>query len=127
MVKYYDLSRRNRAIGMIQAGMSQSHVAKNVSVPLRTVQRWWKHFKTHGTVAPLWASDQLVNGGQARDEEGGRKKESIGDQTCTTVDSLRSSSLRQVYQTFLEKWVEKDGSKRLQNTNEAKVNRNTGI
>ena len=105
MVKYYDLSRRNRAIGMIQAGMSQSQVAKNVSVPLRTVQRWWKHFKTHGTVAPLWASDQLVNGGQARDEEGGRKKESIGDQTCTTVDSLRSSSLRQVYQTFLEKWV----------------------
>ena len=36
---------------MIQAGMSQSQVAKNVSAPLRTVQRWWKRFKTHGTVA----------------------------------------------------------------------------
>ena len=51
MVKYYDLSLRNRAIGMIEAGMSQSQVARKVSAHLRTVQRWWKQFKTHGTVA----------------------------------------------------------------------------
>ena len=37
MVKYYDVSLRNRAIGMIQAGMSQSLVANNVGAPLRPV------------------------------------------------------------------------------------------
>ena len=35
---------------MVQAGMSQSQVAKNVGAPLRTVQRLGNHFKSYGTV-----------------------------------------------------------------------------
>ena len=76
-------------MGMIQADMSQSQVAKNVGAPLRTVQNWWNQFKTHGTVA-----DRPRSAGRPASFSAVAKlvmkkavgiKGSIGDQTCTTV------------------------------------------
>ena len=50
-VKNFDLGVRNRAIGMIQAGMSQRDVALDVGASIRAVQRWWQKFKAVGSGA----------------------------------------------------------------------------
>ena len=38
MVKEHSVSTRNRAIGMIEAGATQAHVAKTLGVAVRTVR-----------------------------------------------------------------------------------------
>ena len=43
MVKEHSVSTRNRAIGMIQAGATQAHVAKTLGVGVRTVWNWKNH------------------------------------------------------------------------------------
>lgn len=50
-VNNFDIGVRNRAIGMIQAGMSQRDVALKVRASVRAVQRWWQKFKAVGSVA----------------------------------------------------------------------------
>ena len=41
-VKNHGLAVRLRAIGMIQAGMTQKKVATELHVSLRSIERWWK-------------------------------------------------------------------------------------
>ena len=41
-VKNHGLAVRSRAIGMIQAGMTQKEVATELHVSLRSIERWWK-------------------------------------------------------------------------------------
>ena len=41
MVTEYTIDVRNRAIGMILAGMSQTKVSHALKINLRTIQRWW--------------------------------------------------------------------------------------
>ena len=41
MVKEYLDDIRNRAVGMILGGMSQTNVSRGLNVNLRTIQRWW--------------------------------------------------------------------------------------
>ena len=41
MVTEYTIDVRNRAIGMILAGMSQTMVSHALKINLRTIQRWW--------------------------------------------------------------------------------------
>ena len=41
MVTEYSIVVRNRAIGMILAGMSQTKVSHALKINLRTIQRWW--------------------------------------------------------------------------------------
>ena len=50
-VRNYSLEERSRAIGMLQAGMTQKGVAAQVGVPVLTIQRWWKTFSTVKSVA----------------------------------------------------------------------------
>ena len=40
MVKEYSNDIRNRTVGMILGGMSQTNVSRNLNVNLRTIQRW---------------------------------------------------------------------------------------
>ena len=40
MVKEHSVSTRYRAIGMIEAGATQAHVAKTLGVAVRTVRKW---------------------------------------------------------------------------------------
>ena len=63
-------------MGMIQAGMSQSQVAKNVGAPSELCRRSGINFRPAGPwlIGPLWESGQLFSGGQARDEEDGWEK-----------------------------------------------------
>ena len=40
MVKEYSASLRSRAVGMLQAGLTQESVASKVGVNIPTIQRW---------------------------------------------------------------------------------------
>ena len=44
--KYFEV--RGRAIGMLEAGKKQVKVARDLEVPLRTLERWWAQYKRTG-------------------------------------------------------------------------------
>ena len=44
MVKEQTVQTRNLAIGMLQCGLTQQKVAKQIGVNIRTVRRWWLSF-----------------------------------------------------------------------------------
>ena len=56
-VKNFNLGVRNRAVGIIQAGMSQRDVALEVGASVRAVQHWWQKIKPVGS-----AADRLRSG-----------------------------------------------------------------
>ena len=127
MAKYYDVGLRNRAIGIVQAGMPLSQVAKKVGAPLRIVQGWWKHFKTYETLddTPRFGRPtSLSKVAKLVMRKAVGRKRSIGDQTCTTFESKRPSGPRQISQALLEK---RDGLKSVQNKSEAEINRKTSL
>ena len=45
MVKEHPLSSRNRAIGMLEAGLTQKKCAKIIGADISTVRRWWCRYK----------------------------------------------------------------------------------
>ena len=49
-VKSFDVGVRNRAVGIIQPGMSQPGVALEVGTSVRAVQGWWQKLEVVGSV-----------------------------------------------------------------------------
>ena len=49
-MKQQSLEVRGRAVGMIEADMRYHDVAKDIEVPLRTIERWWAQYKKTGSV-----------------------------------------------------------------------------
>ena len=46
MVKEHSIMIRSQAVGMLQAGSSQKFVSMKLDVKIRTIQRWWRLFKS---------------------------------------------------------------------------------
>ena len=59
-VKNHGLAVHSRAIGMIQAGMTQKKVATELHVSLRSIERWWRELISLGNLK----KPSLVVGGR---------------------------------------------------------------
>ena len=44
-LRHHGLEIRNQAIGMLNTGMTQNHVATKLQVSLRSIERWWRKQK----------------------------------------------------------------------------------
>ena len=123
MVKYNDVSFRKRIIGMIQAGMSQSQVAKNVGAPFRTVQREWKHLKTDMTETDRPRSGCPTSRSMVVKlvmKRAVRKR----NQSATKLAQRLSRKRHPVSDRSIRRfWKKRDEPKSLQNTNETKASR----
>ena len=89
MVKGHSVSTRYRAIGMIEAGATQAHVAKTLGVAVRTIQNWKNRHE---------AGETLEN----RPGQGRKKKHFTHCQNCHQQVTGKTRAFHQVFDQVLD-------------------------